>query len=67
MKSLKDQLECLRGILSHQKGVYPRWVARGQMDAATAQHKMQCLEAACASIEKLVMLQEVSEEMKKPR
>lgn len=64
MKSLLDQLAAARRELALRRNAYPKWIASGRMSESMAQHEIECMEAIVASIQKLKLLAEVSEEMK---
>jgi hypothetical protein len=46
-----------------RRNVYPKWVAAGRMTAEQSQHEIECMAAICATVEKVLFLQEVSNEM----
>ena len=64
MKPLADQLACVRRELALRRNVYPKWVRDGRMAQAEANEEIATMEAVLANIEKLKLLEEVSEEMK---
>ncbi len=63
MKSLTEQLACARRELSLRQRVYPNWVGAGKMKGDTARHETECMAGIVATLEKAVMLEEVSREM----
>jgi hypothetical protein len=46
-----------------RKRAYPKWVNDGRMTREQSQHEIECMEAICGTVEKVLLLQEVSEEM----
>lgn len=64
MKSLADQIKCAKRELALRRSAYPRWIARGTLKQADADHEIESMEAIVATLEKLKMLEEVGDEMK---
>lgn len=64
MKSLTEQLACARRELAMRKNVYARRVGEGRMRGDQANHETECLAGIVATLEKAVLLEEVSNEMK---
>ena len=62
--TLKDQLDCARRELALRRNVYPKWVASGRMTQAKADHETQAMAAIVATLEKMALLLDISEEMK---
>lgn len=51
MKSLDDQLACLRRELALRRNVYPKWIESRRMTPDKAAHEIECMEAAIKTIE----------------
>jgi hypothetical protein len=64
MIPLKDQLKCARRELAMRRRSFPKWVATGQMTADQAKHETDAMEAITETLEKQVMLEEVSIEIR---
>jgi len=64
VKSLPEQVNALRRELALRRSAYPGWVRSGRMTSAAADHEIACMESALATVEKVKMLEDVSEEMK---
>lgn len=64
MKTLTDQLACVRRELALRKNVYPNWVRNGRMTREKAHHEIECMEAVVATLEKMKNLEEISNEIK---
>ena len=65
MKTLPEQIACAKRELEKRREHYPIRVAEGKMSEDAAQHQTECMEGIVATLEKVQMLAEVSEEMKK--
>lgn len=63
MKSLTEQLECARRELALRQRVYPNWVGSGKMSGDKARHETDCMAGIVATLERAVLLEEVSREM----
>lgn len=64
MISTPQQLACARRELALRRNVYPKWVREGRMTQAKADDEIAGMEAICATLEKLQLLEEASEEMR---
>ena len=64
MKTLTEQVACLKCELAMRQRVYPQWIQKQKMSAEKAEHEIACIEACLATVDKVRMLEEVSEEMK---
>lgn len=64
MKTLQEQLDSARRELALRRRNYPRWVKDGRLNPQKAEHEIQCIESIVATLEKMKMLAEASEEMK---
>lgn len=62
--TLQKQLACARRELALRKVNYPRWVAKGSLDAEQAAHEIEAMGAICETLEKMKMLEEVSIEVR---
>lgn len=65
MKTLKDQLACAQRELALRRSAYPKWVASKRMTQDKADHETGCMASIVATLQKMVYLEEVSEEMKR--
>ena len=61
MITLSEQLAFARRVLRARQD--PVWSAK-QPDAAKVKHGTDCLQAICATLERQVLLEEISNEMK---
>lgn len=50
--AVKDVLGELRRELGMRQSVYPKWIARGQIDAATAARRINLMAEAVAIVER---------------
>jgi hypothetical protein len=64
MKTLPEQLAAARRELALRQRVYPGWVAQRKLSGPKATHETECMAAIVATLEKLQLLAEVSEEIK---
>lgn len=64
MKTLTEQLACVRRELAVRKNVYPAWVRTGRMAKEKAHHEIECMASVVETIEKMKNLEEVSNEIK---
>lgn len=64
MKTLTEQLACVRRELALRKNVYPGWVRNGRMTRDKAHHEIECMASVVETIEKMKNLEEVSNEIK---
>jgi len=63
--TLSDQLACAKRELALRRNVYPGWVKSGRMKQAKADHEIESMAAIVQTLERQLMLWEVSEEMKR--
>jgi hypothetical protein len=64
MKTLPEQLASAKRELALRRNTYPKWIESKRMKQESADHEIDCMESIVATLEKMVMLAEVSEEMK---
>ena len=64
MKTLTEMLASAKRESQLRKNVYPRWVESGRLDSEKAKHEIECMEAICVVLDRCLMLEQVSEEMK---
>jgi hypothetical protein len=57
--TLREQLDCARRELALRKSVYPKWVRENRMTPTKAAHEIAAMEAIHATLEKVLMLDEV--------
>ena len=62
MKPLFDQLAAVTRELELRRRVYPKWMQEGRISEAKARHEIDCFEAAVATLQKLVWIQEIADE-----
>lgn len=64
-KSLSEQLASVRRELELRKRCYPKWLAerRPNWTADKVRHEIECMEAIAESLDRLKMLEEVSNDM----
>lgn len=67
MKTIAEQLDAARRELAMRKKVFPGWVTAGRMSREKAQHETDCMAAIVETLDKVKMLREVSEEMRKDK
>ena len=66
-KTPADQLACAERELALRRNVYPGWVKSGRMQQAKADFETAAMAAIVQTLERQLMLWEVSEEMKRPK
>ena len=59
-----EQLECAKRELARRKRAFPAHVAAGTLTPAKSAFEIGGIESIIKTLEKLVMLEQVSEEMK---
>lgn len=64
-KTFEQLLACATRELGMRERIYPKWIALGKMSAEKAEHEIECMRDICKQIEKLKILKEASDEMKK--
>ena len=66
MKTLSDQLTCAKRELALRNRCYPKWLSegRGKLDANGVRHEIECMEAIVATLEKMLLLDEVGQEFR---
>ena len=64
MISLATQLNCARRELALRRSAYPGWIAKGKMTPAQADAEINAMAAIVETLEKLKLLEEVSEELR---
>lgn len=64
MTPLPQQLACAKRELALRRNVYPKWIDQGRMTQAVANAELDAMAAIVESIQKLVYLEEASNEMK---
>lgn len=52
MKSLAEQVACVKRELALRRNVYPGWVRNGKMTQAKADHEIECMADVLATVEK---------------
>lgn len=53
MKSLAEQIKCVKRELAMRERVYPLWVARDKMKLDKAEFEIECMRAVLATLEAL--------------
>ena len=66
MITLKKQLDCARRELALRHSVYPVWVGKGKITQERADYELVAMASIIDTLEKLVMLEDVSIEMRGP-
>jgi len=61
---LAEQLTCAKRELALRRNTYPKWVAGGRMTGATAERETAAMAAIVETLERCLLLEEVSEEMR---
>lgn len=51
MKTLDEQIQCVRREIGMRERVYPSRIANGKMTAATAAHEIETMEHVLATLE----------------
>lgn len=51
MKTLDEQIACVRREIALRKSFYPKRVAMNRLTPAQAEHETQCMEAVLATLE----------------
>lgn len=64
MKTLTEQLACVKRELALRKNVYPAWVRNGRLTKEKAHDEIECMASVVETIEKMKNLEEVSNEIK---
>lgn len=64
MKTLQEQLVYAQGLFTIRKRQVEQHVRDKQWEPDLCQHELECMSAILATLEKIKMLGEVSEEMK---
>ena len=64
MITLRKQLDCAQRELALRHSVYPVWTEKRRITSTQAEHELAAMAAIIGTLEKLVMLEEVSEEMR---
>lgn len=64
VKTLSEQLACAKREFSLRSNTYPKWIESKRMKPEAAQHEIECMTCIVMTLEKMIMLGEVSEEMK---
>lgn len=60
---LAVQLACARRELALRRNTYPKWVASGRMTSATAERETAAMAAIVETLDRCLLLEEVSREM----
>ena len=66
MITLRKQLDCAQRELALRHSVYPVWTEKRRITSTQAEHELAAMAAIIGTLEKLVMLEEVSIEMRGP-
>jgi hypothetical protein len=53
MKTLAEQIECVKREIAYRRRLYPDLVGRGAMSVNKARHEINCMEAVLATLEAL--------------
>ena len=63
MKTITEQIACVKRELGLRQGVYPRLVSQRRMSEAKAAHEIECMKAVLVTLEKLNQPVAVQEEL----
>lgn len=52
MKTLKQQIDCVKREIAIRKNIYPKWIG-SKMSADKCRHEIECMECVLDTLEKL--------------
>lgn len=63
MRTLEDQLDCIKRDLAHRREVYPSMIERLKVTPEVAASEIECLESVVATLQRSIDLRDVGKAM----